>query len=214
MLFPEGVPWVRYHGIYKDLEVNVIWPGQDPLLGVNNVGTISAALVTYASVTELKPDLIINAGTAGGFGSKGACVGDVFLVSHIAFNHRRIPLPSFDVYGIGLRQAFSTPLLLKEVNLKVGKLSTGDSFDMSPEDEALVRAIDATLIDMEGAAVAYVADLLKVPAIFVKAVTNIVDAGNPSLEEFHANLADVSATLNQAVGRLVDKINGKRMSEL
>lgn len=35
---------------------------------MNNIGTISAALVTYASVLELKPDLIINAGTAGGFG--------------------------------------------------------------------------------------------------------------------------------------------------
>lgn len=36
------------------------------LLGGNNIGTISAALVTFASVVELKPDLIINAGTAGG----------------------------------------------------------------------------------------------------------------------------------------------------
>lgn len=32
---------------------------------------------------------------------------------------------------------------------QAGKLSTGDSFDMSPEDEKLVRAVDATLIDME-----------------------------------------------------------------
>ena len=37
------------------------------LSGVDSVGTISASLVTYASVQALKPDLIINAGTAGGF---------------------------------------------------------------------------------------------------------------------------------------------------
>lgn len=36
--------------------------------GVDGVGTVSASLVTYASVQALKPDLIINAGTAGGFG--------------------------------------------------------------------------------------------------------------------------------------------------
>lgn len=35
--------------------------------GVDSVGTVSASLVTYASIQALKPDLIINAGTAGGF---------------------------------------------------------------------------------------------------------------------------------------------------
>lgn len=35
--------------------------------GVDSVGTISVSLVTYASIQALKPDLIINAGTAGGF---------------------------------------------------------------------------------------------------------------------------------------------------
>jgi len=37
------------------------------LSGVDSVGTISSALVTYASIQALHPDLIINAGTAGGF---------------------------------------------------------------------------------------------------------------------------------------------------
>ena len=40
----------------------------DPFLsGVDSVGTISSALVTYAAIQALQPDLIINAGTAGGF---------------------------------------------------------------------------------------------------------------------------------------------------
>lgn len=66
----------------------------------------------------------------------------------------------------------------------------------------------------QGAAVAYVADLLKIPAVFLKAVTNIVDTGNPSVEEFHENLTDVSNVLSEAVGRLVNTIKGKRLSEL
>lgn len=76
----------------------------------------------------------------------------------------------FDLYGVGLRQAFSTPNLLKELNLKVtqkrftiskvllirfwvfyqiGRLSTGDSLDMSTQDESLIISNDATLKDME-----------------------------------------------------------------
>ncbi|EHA8586606.1 putative 5'-methylthioadenosine/S-adenosylhomocysteine nucleosidase 1 [Cocos nucifera] len=66
-LFPKGVPWVRYHGIYKELHINLVWTGKDSILGVDSIGTVSASLVTYASIQALKPDLIINAGTAGGF---------------------------------------------------------------------------------------------------------------------------------------------------
>ncbi|KAF5448933.1 hypothetical protein F2P56_029424 [Juglans regia] len=188
-MLPKGVPWVCYRGIYKNLNINLIWPGKDLSLGVDSVGTVSASLVTYASIQALKPDLIINAGTAGGF-------------------------KVFDMYGIGLRQAFSSPNLLKELNLKVGKLSTGDSLDMSPQDEASIVANDATIKDMEGAAVAYVADLLKVPAIFVKAVTDIVDGEKPTAEEFLQNLVAVTAALDQAVTQVLDFINGKCLSQL
>ncbi|KAJ6365267.1 hypothetical protein OIU76_030108 [Salix suchowensis] len=232
-VFPKGVPWVRYHGIYKDLHINLVRPGKDLTLGVDSVGTISASLVTYAAIQALQPDLIINAGTAGGFKVKGACISDVFLVSDVAFHDRRIPIPQtdskqnmkahanpwlmarfFDLYGVGLRQCFSTPNLLKELNLKSGKLSTGDSLDMSPQDEASIVANDATVKDMEGAAVAYVADLFKVPAIFIKAVTDIVDGDKPTAEEFLQNLAAVTAALDLAVAQVIDFISGKCLSEL
>ncbi|XP_010943418.1 5'-methylthioadenosine/S-adenosylhomocysteine nucleosidase 2 isoform X1 [Elaeis guineensis] len=188
-LFPKGVPWVRYHGKYKELDINLVWPGKDSVLGVDSVGTVSASLVTYASVQALKPDLIINAGTAGGFKAKGACVGDVYLASDVAFHDRRIPIP-------------------------VGKLSTGDSLDMSPQDEAAILANDATIKDMEGAAVSYVAGLLSVPAIFVKAVTDIVDGEKPTPEEFLQNLIAVTAALDQAVSQVIDFLSGKCLSEL
>ena len=73
--------------------MNLIWPGKDPSSGVDSVGTISSALVTYAAIQSFKPDLIINAGTAGGFKSRGATVGDIFIASHSAFHDRRIPIP-------------------------------------------------------------------------------------------------------------------------
>ncbi|KAF7153300.1 hypothetical protein RHSIM_Rhsim01G0041000 [Rhododendron simsii] len=63
-----GVPWVRYCGTYKDLNINIT--GLERMqfwVGVDSVGSISASLVTYASILMLQPDLIINAGTAGGF---------------------------------------------------------------------------------------------------------------------------------------------------
>lgn len=66
----------------------------------------------------------------------------------------------------------------------------------------------------QGAAVAYVAGLLKVPAIFVKAVTDVVDGEKPTAEEFLQNLAAVTATLEQSVTQVIDFINGKCLAEL
>ncbi len=47
--------------------MTVVWNGKDPSTGMDNVGTVPAALSTYLAVHALDPDLVISAGTAGGF---------------------------------------------------------------------------------------------------------------------------------------------------
>ncbi|KAL1215704.1 5'-methylthioadenosine/S-adenosylhomocysteine nucleosidase [Cardamine amara subsp. amara] len=212
--FPKEVTWVLFNGKYKDLNINIVCPGKDSTLGVESVGTVPASLVTFASILALQPDLIISAGTAGGFKAKGASIGDVYIVSTVAFHDRRIPVPVLDLYGVGMRNAFPTPNLIKELNLKVGRLSTGDSMDMSPHDKESIIANDATVKDMEGAAVAYVADIFKVPTILLKGVTDIVDGNRPTSEEFLENLAAVTAKLDESVTKVIDFISGKCLSDL
>lgn len=58
------------------------------------------------------------------------------------------------------------------------------------------------------------ADLLKVPVIFVKAVTDLVDGDKPTAEEFMQNLVSVTAALEQSVSQVIDFINGKCLAEL
>ncbi|CAE6159095.1 unnamed protein product [Arabidopsis arenosa] len=212
--FPKEVTWLLFKGMYKDLNINIVCPGKDSTLGVESVGTVPASLVTYASILAIQPDLIVNAGTAGGFKAKGACISDVYVVSTVAFHDRRIPVPVLDLYGVGMRKAFPTPNLIKELNLKVGRLSTGDSMDMSPHDEESITANDATVKDMEGAAVAYVADIFKVPTILIKGVTDIVDGNRPTSEEFLENLAAVTAKLDESLTKVIEFISGKCLSDL
>lgn len=78
----------------------------------------------------------------------------------------------------------------------------------------IVRAWISLFFGFQGAAVAYVADLLKVPVIFLKAVTDIVDGDKPTAEEFLQNLAAVTAALDQTATLVVDCISGKCLSEL
>ncbi|KAK8465158.1 hypothetical protein PHAVU_009G000700 [Phaseolus vulgaris] len=98
--FPERVPWVRYGGTYKDLSINLIWPGKDPASGADSIGTIPSALVTYAAIQALQPDLIINAGTTGGFK-----VGTAFSPSNNRLRFARVlnsQMPKELVLGIFL----------------------------------------------------------------------------------------------------------------
>jgi len=66
----------------------------------------------------------------------------------------------------------------------------------------------------QGAAVAYVADIFKVPTILIKGVTDIVDGNRPTSEEFLENLAAVTAKLDESLTKVIDFISGKCLSDL
>ena len=81
--FESHLPFVAFTGMHKDvMKVTVITNGKDQVYntGVDNVGTVPAALATYLALHKLQDsvDLLINAGTSGGFQRKGAAIGDVF----------------------------------------------------------------------------------------------------------------------------------------
>ena len=61
---------------------------------------------------------------------------------------------------------------------------------------------------------AYVADLFSTPAIFVKAVTDIVDGEKPTAEEFLQNLISVTMALHQGVMQVLEFISGKCICDL
>lgn len=79
-----------FHAPFKQ---SVAVAGKCQLHGVDNVGTVPAAVTAYLAVHEFKPDLVISVGTAGGFKARGAAIGDVFLATAFANHDRRIPIP-------------------------------------------------------------------------------------------------------------------------
>lgn len=73
---------------YKGLAINVVTCGTCQRFGVQHVGTMPAVLATYLAIQELKPDLIVSAGTAGGFKVRGGNIADVY-VSTVIMHHDR-----------------------------------------------------------------------------------------------------------------------------
>jgi 5'-methylthioadenosine nucleosidase len=89
-----------FSGTCGTLRVHLAQNGPSEQYGVCKVGTNAASLTTYLAINAFKPDLVLSAGTAGGFKARGAEIGSVFI-SNSCLNHdRRIPLPGFKEFGL------------------------------------------------------------------------------------------------------------------
>jgi len=219
--FSPKSPFLAYQGTHESCNLTVITNGKDKVhgTGVDNVGTTPAALATYLALEKLdtdedKVDLLINAGTCGGFKRKGAEVGDVFLTTAVANHDRRIQIPGFTEYGIGNISSVSVQNLATELNAKLGVCTTGNSLDAHNIDEHHMLENDASVKDMEAAAIAWSCELHDTPHFGVKVVTDIVDGDKPTHDEFMENLGTAAKSLQEALPKVVEYICGKHHDEL
>ena len=219
--FSSKSPFVAYRGTHESCNLTVVTNGKDKVhgTGVDNVGTTPAALATYLALEKLDAeqtpaDLLINAGTCGGFQRKGAQIGDVFLTTAAANHDRRIPIPGFTDYGIGTIASTSVEHLAKDINAKLGVCTTGNSLDAHDIDEHHMKENDASVKDMEAAAIAWSCELHDMPFMGVKVVTDIVDGDQPTQDEFMENLHAASMSLQEALPKVLEYILGKHHHEL
>ena len=108
---------VEFQGTVKDCKVTLITNGKSSRFECDNVGTNPATLSCYIGIKKFRPDLIINAGTAGGFKKHGACIGDAFVSTKVHNHDRRIPIPGFLEYGKGDHTSAECQQLVKVIEL-------------------------------------------------------------------------------------------------
>lgn len=100
-----------------DITVHLVHNGKDAKAGVDKVGTNAATLTTYLSIDAFMPDVVISAGTAGGFASRGAEIASIFVSTACVNHDRRIPLPGFDEFGLGKADTHCCARLAKELGV-------------------------------------------------------------------------------------------------
>ena len=140
-LVTPNLPCVAFQGTHKGCVVTVVTNGQCARYAVDNVGTTPAALAAFGVINELKPDLLINAGTAGGFKSADAHIGDAFISTHMRHHDRRIMIPGtqFEEYGRGNHAAQECPKLTRALSLKCGVVTTSNSLDHHETDLRIMK---------------------------------------------------------------------------
>jgi adenosylhomocysteine nucleosidase len=185
------------------------------------IGKVNAAVGCALLIHTWQPGIVINTGSAGGidpdlkFGdaiiSNGLIYHDVDIT---AFNYAPGQLPGqpqiFPVPEDLIRLAEDAVDQLKAENIlpgdfihRRGLIGSGDVFMHEPERIAKVRQVFPAMkaVEMEGAAVAHCCRLFSVPALIIRALSDI--AGEESPVKFNEFLPVASKHSAEIVRRII-----------
>lgn len=163
------------------------------------IGKVASAAATAILIANLKPDAVINTGSAGGFESS-LNVGDVVIaskllhhdvdVTHFGYELGQVPqMPAYyecDKTLVSLaQQAIADEL---DIQVITGLVCSGDSFVGSDEvaDSIKQKFSDMSAVEMEGAAIAQVCHLMNTSFVVIRSLSDI--AGKTSSVSFEAYL--------------------------
>lgn len=210
----DRLPPRLWTGTHAGVAIDLVWLGRDVRHGVDLIGTSAATLATTLLLTNRAIDLVISAGTAGGFVSRGGDIGKVyFSKTPICFHDRRVPIEGFREAALGEHPCIDASELARELGYELGVVSTGDSLDAPPQDLEAMHSLGTHAKEMEAAAVAWIACRMGVPMLAVKAITDLVDGPHATEAEFMEHLHTASDRLAEAVEQIVVR-NVERTAEL
>lgn len=168
------------------------------------VGKVNAALCTEILISGFGVSHVINSGVAGGLDRRLSVMDTVVstdAVHHdmnaVDFGYRKCQIPGMDTWSFPADE-----MLIKAVeavfqkgkengSLKHkcirGRIATGDVFVNSPEiKKQIVDECDAACCEMEGAAVAQVCYLNKIPYVIIRCISDMAENTNETYKEEEA----------------------------
>ena len=189
-------------------DIYLLVGGKDKVHGTDLLGSGIIPAVTLA-IEKVKPTLIINVGSAGGFSCRGAEKNEVYLSDGVFKFHDRLfgPDTYHKPYGVGNYPVYDgVDVLSKQLNLKKARISTGGSMLASREEEEQMQENQAVLKEMEAAHIAQVASLFNIPLFALKGVTDLVDTAVCPQEQFSENIQPMSEKLAKILCQILNII--------
>lgn len=185
--------------IMKNIKINKIYEllfyegtieNKDFVLVKCGVGKVNAARTTQVLIDNYDLDLIINLGSAGSLNDK-LNIGDIVigkrLIQHdfdiTAFGHQKGYITDIgrDFYSDGDNIKICEKVINTICNNKVviGTIVSGDIFCTDIKMKEKIRnKFDAECTEMEGAAIAQVCTLDKIPFIVIRAISDKLNGNN------------------------------------
>lgn len=207
----EIIPLLKAFGEYKSEQVggNVYYDVQRGehriYIAYSKIGKVHSALTASTMVLRFGCEKILFSGVAGGL-SEDLKVGDLVLgeklcqydVDITAFGHPLGFIPESRVFiesNSELNALARKVASMQGIVLKEGVIASGDCFIADREKKQwIIKNFGAVAVEMEGASVAVVCDLLKVPFCILRSISDSADgSADVSFDEFLESSAKRSA---------------------
>ncbi len=185
----------------------------------SGVGKVSAAMTTQKLIDMYSPKAIFFTGVAGAL-NKEYALGDIVLsrdcvqydvdASELGFAHGHIPFTSYRFFqadeallALAMRSARAL-----NMNVHQGRILTADIFlshKKKLERQALLSELAGDAVEMEGAALAHVCVVNKVPFILIRALSDKADAkASQDFSNFFKQAAGRSFSLLRSMLQQID----------
>lgn len=163
--------------------------GKEVVIVRSGIGKVNAALCAQILVDKFEVDVLMNTGIAGSLDA-AIDIGDMVISTDLVEHDMDASIFGDPVGQVPRMDTFSFPadtdLIEKAVSANreanpdiqtfTGRIVSGDQFVSSAEvKERLVQTFGAKCTEMEGAAIAHVAYLNKVPCVIIRAISDKAD---------------------------------------
>ncbi len=162
--------------------------GHDVVLVTCGVGKVNAAAGACAAI-QTGADVLLNFGAAGGLTPETTEVGDVYLIEKaVQYDFDCTQLNGLPIGTLDGETENFLPLFCPPLPYRRRILGTGDRFNDSPDDHALLLSLGCDIREMEAGAIAQVCKYAGVPFASVKAISDVYGLGSTT-EQFRKNCA-------------------------
>ena len=197
-------PLEGHRFVHRGLEVVAVRVG---------VGKVNAAMATQRVIDAVAPAVLINIGVAGGLDTDRLSIGDVVVARDCGqhdLDARPLGFALGEVPYTGIRYVAADPALVSVASgtrlashrVHVGRVLSGDQFirRATPERAAEMRAMAGLAVEMEGAAVSYVAASHGIPFAVVRTISDYADgSASVDFERFLASAGGNSLAVCRAI---------------
>ena len=176
--------------------------GKDVVIVVCGVGKVNAAAGACAAISA-GADIILNFGAAGGLNDKTE-VSEIYAVDKVVqYDFDCTQLNGGKIGTLDGETENFLPLLVPDgLDFARRALGTGDRFNDSPADHALLLNLGCDVREMECGAIAQVCKYAGVPFVAVKAISDVYGAGSTT-DQFQKNLRFAMLNLKACLGEIL-----------
>lgn len=185
---------------------------------MGGIGKVNAAMCTQILIDCFHVDAVINTGVAGAL-SDVLEIGDVVISSDMvqhdmdatAFGYAIGQVPRMEVFSYKADEHLihiaekATDVLPQSTNVHVKRIVSGDQFVADKEKKRwLVDKFDGYCTEMEGAAIAQVALINKVPFVIIRSISDKADdSADMNFDEFVTLAANNSCKMIEKMLELI-----------